>query len=97
MILGERPFEEKSADEREAQHLRYFAQHIMRLSSGQFALYSMFTNEVGLKCVAIGTLAELEPFIVVPSPQTYQTRTIVERPVRPLPAAFDDLELDLDL
>lgn len=46
-------------DEIEAANAKYNCARIMRLSSGNFALYSPFSNENGLQLLGIGTLEEL--------------------------------------
>lgn len=80
-------------EEKEVNHLRYFAQHIMRLSSGRFALLTSFTNATGIRPIAIGTLTELEEFIRVPKPDLQGAA--VPRPPRPIPPTLDLGGIDL--
>ncbi len=93
-----KPFAEMTDEEKEVSHKRYFSQHIMRLSSGRFALMTSFSNAIGIQQQAIGTLAELEPLIVVPDLAKIRERQYTPPPrVEMTGAQLSDLDLELDL
>lgn len=50
-------------DEQEAESIKYNVARIVRLSSGNFALFSAFDNDDGIRLIHIGDLNSLEPFI----------------------------------
>lgn len=51
-------------DEQEAKSVKYNVCRIVRLSSGNLALFNPFTNQSGLPLVAIGPDAEILPQIL---------------------------------
>ena len=87
-------FADLTDEEKEITHKRYFSQHIMRLSSGRFALMTSFSNAIGIKPQAIGTLEELEPLIVVPEPGQYRDRILAAQ----IPnSRFSSLDVEITL
>lgn len=53
-----------TAESHEASAIRYNISRIVRLSTGRFAIFSPWTNDDGINLLHIGTLAEIEPFIL---------------------------------
>lgn len=52
-------------EEREALNLKYNQQvNVFRLSTGRYALFDHWSSHKGLPLIAIGTWAELEPFVI---------------------------------
>lgn len=50
-------------DEQEAQSIKYNVARIVKLSSGNFALFAPFDNDDGIRLITIGALDDLEPHI----------------------------------
>ncbi len=74
-----------TSEEQEAGSRKYYAQWVMRLSTGRFALYNRSDGQGSLALAKIGTWEELQPLVVEPAAIQYLTAL----PLRTVP------ELDL--
>ena len=90
-------FENMTAEEKEVVNGRYSAQRILALTSGRYALLHGFSNEGERVPIAIGTLEELAPLIVLPSVSKPIYKALAEEAEQRRRPAIANLNLDIDL